>query len=600
MLAWMEEIAPYGIFTTDVELRIRSWNQWLVEHSGRPAHSVLGRPLLDAFPEVAARGLESHFRSALNGENIVLSTALHRHLLALPSVVRDPAVAHMLQTVRIAPLTLGSTVMGTIATIEDVTQREIHAARLQRQQEHDRLLSVSLGHLLESEDPLQAAAEIFPRLAAPLKLESYSNYLVSPDGAELRLHAASGIPAEVRRLIGTLKIGQGLAGQIALRREALLLFNFQSVTEPYASMARETGLRAFLGFPLLLGEQLLGTLSFGSYSRDVIPPDEVDFLRRIAQYLSVALDRAFRDRALRDAQKGLAQHAEMLETKVAERTARLHETIAQLESFSYTIAHDLRAPIRTLKGFSEILLTDYAAQLPDTAESLVRRLLRASNRLDALTRDLLEFSRIARQDVRLEPVDIDELVHDIVMVTPSLQDGVLTVEAPLGVVLAQRTLLQQSLSNLFDNALKFAAAGRPIRIRVRTETVEEGCADAPHLPAGAFNPPVTLAAAPVPAAPGGRRRRIVVEDNGIGIAPESHEKIFGIFERVSGLDNVEGTGIGLAIVARATQQMGGRCGVESALGQGSRFWLELADAAPAASQAPVIATTPSEGSRGAP
>jgi signal transduction histidine kinase len=495
----------------------------------------------------------------------------------------------MLQTARIAPLLFGDHIVGTIATIEDVTQRESHAAVLRRQQEHDRLLSTALALLLSSDTPLQVAAQLFPNLAAPLRLEVYFNYLLSPDGLELRLHAAGGVTPEVKKAMAVLKVGEGALGLSAFGRKPIYIPHLQDSAEPHAQVVRRLGLQSYAGFPLLVGDRLLGTLSFGSYHRTTIAADEIEFLFTVAQYLALALDRALRENALREAQQTLSEHAEILETKIAERTAKLHETIAQLESFSYTIAHDLRAPIRSLKGFSEILLNDYAAALPETAQGLLGRLLRASQRLDALTRDLLQFSRLVRQDVKLGRVDVAELVHEIVVVTPALQDGVLTMAESLGVVSAQRTLLQQCFTNLFDNALKFARPGVPPHIGVRVEGRSDvRPVDAPDVsamfspstshPGNKHNTSALVSRAwPADAGPA-PRIRIWVEDNGIGVPPQAHEKIFGIFERVSGVDHIEGTGIGLAIVARAMQQMGGSCGVESAVGQGSRFWLELAAA----------------------
>lgn len=583
MLGWMEEIAPYGIFTTDPTLKIRSWNRWMVAHSGKSAESVIGRPLVEVYPDTAARRLDEHFHRALNGQIAVLSTALHKYLLPLPPVSREFGVPFMLQTARIAPLETKTAIVGTITILEDVTQRECQALILRRQQEHDRLLSSALGLLLESDRPLQIAAELFPRIAAPLKLEAYLNYLISPDGTELRLHAAGGIPAETRKALGTLPLGDGPCGQVALLRRPVLLSG-QSAPSPHTEMMRRLGLRSYAGFPLMIGERLLGTLSFGSYDRDTIMNEEIEFLSRIAQYLSVALDRALRERALQEAQQALSEHAEVLESKIAERTVRLHETIQQLESFSYTIAHDLRAPIRALKGYTEILLADHSADLPADGLTIVQRLQRASHRLDALTRDLLKFSKIARQDVELAPVDISEVVADVVQVTPLLSAAV-EVKDPLGVARAQRTLLQQCLSNLFDNALKFARQGEPLKIVVHSERIAAASSGAEPLTAHPFHPSIAPRAADPrdPLSGGGDgstrnrspRLRIWVQDNGIGIAPHSHQKIFGIFERVSGLENVEGTGIGLAIVARSMQQMGGSCGVESTLGHGAKFWLDF-------------------------
>jgi signal transduction histidine kinase len=570
MLGWMEDIAPYGLFTTDGDLVIRSWNHWLAAHSRLPAEAVIGRPLVEVFPDILARKLDEPFTRALRGEISVLSTALHKYLLPLPTAVQYYNVPWMLQTVRIAPLPAGEEIVGTITIIEDVTQRECHALILRRQHTLDRLLSDALALLLQSEHPLDIAAQLFAQLAVPLKLEVFFNYLLSPDGTELRLHAAGGIMPAVRKAMSTLALGESFCGQLAIHRTPLIETHVQSSTGEHTQAVRRLGLRSYAGFPLLIGDRLLGTLSFGSYERDGIAPDDVEFLAQIAQYVAIALDRAQRDTALREAQQRLHHHAAELETTIAERTTKLRDSIVQLERFSSTVAHDLRSPIRSLMGFTEVLLTDFAAAVPPEAQAMLHRLQTASHRLDALTRDLLKFSRIVGQDVKLSPVDVDELVQDIVSATPALQEGVLTVRPLLGVVTAQRTLLLQCLSNLFENAVKFARPGVRLAIIVRSELGATTVPD--RLESGApFHPSTagtTMAAGP--------RRRIWIEDNGIGIAPDAHQKIFGIFERIPGLTPVDGTGIGLAIVARATEQMGGVCGVDSTPGAGSRFWLELA------------------------
>lgn len=554
MLGWMQ-VAPFGILTTDSELRVRSWNRWLVSHSGLPEASVLGRPLFDLFPDIPARGLDKPLRRALLGEVAVLSTALHQYLLPLPPVSREFGATHMRQTARVAPLHAGGEIVGAVIILEDVTQREFQARVLRRQQEHDRILSGSLALLLEAERPLDAVAELFSRIAVPLKLDVFFNYLLAPGDRELRLHAAAGVSAEVRRGFATLALdGPEVCARCARTREPVLVSQAQSDVAPRAEFERRLGLRAYAVFPLLIGDRLLGTLSFGSYARDVMAADEIGIMRTLSQYLAVALDRAQREQALREAQRSLSLHADTLESTVAERTARLRETIEELESFSHTVAHDLRAPIRWLSGYTDMLLTDYADSLPAGAKAIVERLRHAGGRLDALTRDLLCFSRIARQDVDLEPVDVAEVVGELVAMTPGLQNEVVRIEGRPGRVLAHPTLLQQCLSNLFDNALKFSRPGVMPRITVRST--------------------------PAPGEPGGARRiRLWVEDNGLGIAPEMQAKIFGIFERASGVDHIEGTGIGLAIVTRAVLRMGGTCGVESEAGAGARFWLELLDAA---------------------
>jgi PAS domain S-box-containing protein len=577
---WMQEIAPFAILTTDARLHINSWNQWLATPSGLDADAVLGRHLFEVFPDLKARKLDDYFQRALGGEVSVLSTALHQYLLPLPNTVRGSSDRYMQQTARVAPLYSGTTVLGTITIIEDVSQREFQAGLLRRQHSREQLLSWALGHLLQSSDPLRDVAALFPKVSAEFQLEGHFNCLPDlPEGPSPPAARGERPPAP-KPAIDLLPAAAVLGDLCAGHRTPVLVNRIQEGSDPSAAAARALGARAFAGFPLLVGDRLLGTLSFASFHRDTIAPAEFEFLSTLAQYVAVALDRATREATLRETQAILREHAESLEAKVALRTERLHETISQLESFSYSVAHDLRAPIRALKGYCEILLEEHAAVLPADGRDVLGKLLRASDRLDILTRDLLRFSKLAMQPVELAPVDLAELVSDIVLLTPALTEDVLVIHGPLGRVLGQRTLLQQCLSNLFDNSLKFVRANQKPRIVVRSELMAEAAPAADSATAAPFNPATHPSTDPfggrsTPPVPAGQRLRLWIEDNGIGIAPEFHQKIFGIVERGIGSSAIEGTGIGLAIVARAMQQMGGLCGVESTPGSGSRFWLEL-------------------------
>ena len=266
--------------------------------------------------------------------------------------------------------------------------------------------------------------------------------------------------------------------------------------------------------------------------------------------VTVFVELARQKRLIQRQAENLALHNQE-QTRQLEMIQKLNEDLQEanreLEAFSYTVSHDLRAPLRALKGYTDILLEDYGPKLEATAKEYLSNLERAVVRMDALTRDLLSYSRIVRQQIGLEPVCVDAVCREVTAMNPALQppNTEMVVPPDLLPVRAHPTLLGQCLANLLDNAAKFVAPGVTPRIHIRTE-------------------------------PRGDRVRIWVEDNGVGIDPAHHQKIFGIFERVGNLKTNQGTGIGLAIVARAAQRMGGICGVESSVGNGSRFWIELA------------------------
>ena len=253
-----------------------------------------------------------------------------------------------------------------------------------------------------------------------------------------------------------------------------------------------------------------------------------------------------RDLALQEAQEKLKEHADDLEKRVAERTARLSETIAELESFSYSISHDMRAPLRAMQGYSTFVLAEYGGKLGPEGTGYLERISRAGKRLDNLVQDILTYSRLARTDLEMQPVDLDKLVDDIVQQYPGLQpsQAEVIVKKPLLRVMAHEASLTQVISNLLGNAVKFMPTGQKPVIKLWTE-------------------------------PRGEELRIWVEDNGIGIAAKDLTRIFGIFERVYPDKTYEGTGIGLSIVRKGVERMNGQAGVESELGKGSKFWIQL-------------------------
>jgi PAS domain S-box-containing protein len=245
------------------------------------------------------------------------------------------------------------------------------------------------------------------------------------------------------------------------------------------------------------------------------------------------------------AQERLETHAAELEKKVRERTAKLEGMVAELEAFSYSLSHDMRAPLRAIQSFSEIVLNDHGEKIPEGVEYL-RKVISAAGRMDRLIQDVLSFARLSRAEIKVMPLDVDKLVHDIIHERPELHPprAIVTVKSPLLPVLGHDASLTQCITNLLDNAVKFVMPGVSPMVEVFTRSA-------------------------------GDRVRICVRDNGIGISPENQRRLFAIFQRLHPAERFEGTGVGLAIVRKAAERMNGTVGIESAEGQGSTFWVEL-------------------------
>jgi signal transduction histidine kinase len=206
-----------------------------------------------------------------------------------------------------------------------------------------------------------------------------------------------------------------------------------------------------------------------------------------------------------------------------------------------------------MHGFSEIVLEEYAQHVPDAGKNYLHRISASAARLDELIRDVLNYSRIVREELKLERVDVEKLLFEILDTYPSLTagGGTVEVEGPLPPVIGNVAALTQVFSNLLGNAVKFVKPDEPPRVRVWAHVKR-----------------------------GGDTVRLWIQDNGIGIPKELHGRLFGIFQRLHGQEPYEGTGIGLAIVRKAVERMGGRVGLQSEPGKGSRFWVEfkMADA----------------------
>ncbi|MFO1499832.1 MAG: ATP-binding protein [Verrucomicrobiota bacterium] len=238
-----------------------------------------------------------------------------------------------------------------------------------------------------------------------------------------------------------------------------------------------------------------------------------------------------------------------LEQRVEERTASLREAIAQMEEFSYSVSHDLRAPVRAMHGYAQVIDEDYGDRLGPQGKAYLERIVQNAARMDRLIRDLLVYSRMARREVQLSRVALGPLLRDIISQNAAFgpdQAGIL-VPAELPDVVGHEPSLSQVISNLLSNAVKFVRPGVVPEVRLRSE-----CRDG--------------------------QVRVFFEDNGIGIRPEHQHRLFGMFERVHPGDTYEGTGIGLAIVRKAMERMGGKVGLESDGVHGSKFWIELSAA----------------------
>jgi PAS domain S-box-containing protein len=257
-------------------------------------------------------------------------------------------------------------------------------------------------------------------------------------------------------------------------------------------------------------------------------------------------DQKSTERELHGFNRTLQRAREDTDRARAESKVQLQEAVEQLETFAYSIAHDMRAPLRTLHQYAEMVAKDFAHEVPLEARVYLNKIMGASERLDSLIREVLIYTRVSQGRMDLKSMNLDRLLTNILTAEPALlqPDVELNVRAPLMPVIGDQTAMTQAFTHLLANAVKFVPAERKPRVTIWTEQI-------------------------------GDKVRLFFRDNGIGVAASDRERIFKMFERLQPEARHAGSGIGLTIVRRAVERMGGTLGVESAEGQGSVFWIEL-------------------------
>jgi signal transduction histidine kinase len=305
------------------------------------------------------------------------------------------------------------------------------------------------------------------------------------------------------------------------------------------------GAVALTGMPVRFVEEskAQGNLWFDVYAFQVGPMEE----RKVAILFTNITERKRDDQILLNAKNEIGRHALELEQVVFDRTRELRDTIGELEGFSYSVSHDMRAPLRAMQSYASFLVDEYGDKLDEKGINYLNQIMRSAVRLDQLIQDVLSYTRVLHSKLPMETVDLDRLVRDIVATFPNGQPikPEIHIIGTLPKVIGNVALLGQVVSNLLTNGAKFVLSGTGPRIEISAEET------------------------------GGDSVRVWFKDNGIGIAPENHQRIFRLFERIHPITEYEGTGIGLTIVRKAGERMGAEVGFDSHLGGGSNFWIQL-------------------------
>jgi signal transduction histidine kinase len=247
------------------------------------------------------------------------------------------------------------------------------------------------------------------------------------------------------------------------------------------------------------------------------------------------------------AKEALAQLNTELEQRITARTAALNAKSKELETFAYSVAHDLKAPLRGIEGYSRLLLEEHTANLNEEARTFVKTIRSSSEEMDQLIEDLLDYSRMERRELKTDRIELRTFVNSVVdqkKVEAAARGVDITIDVNGGFVHGDLNGLSQALKNYLDNAIKFSKGSADPRIEIGADETERSC-------------------------------RLWVRDNGLGFDMKYKDRIFDIFERLNRSEDYPGTGIGLAIVRRAMERMGGKAWGEGEPGRGAKFYLEI-------------------------
>jgi signal transduction histidine kinase len=381
-------------------------------------------------------------------------------------------------------------------------------------------------------------------LQAAATREDRPRILLADDNADMRLYVR-GLLAE-RWIVETAADGQEALEKAMLASPDLVLSDVMMPRLDGFGLLRELRRHPKTStIPVVLlsaragEESKVEGLERGADDYLIKPFSAQELIARVGANLELARLRRKVESELRDSN-------EELERRVGERTTSLAGALRELETFSYTVAHDLRSPLRAMRQLSDLLLEDYAPRLGVTGRDYARRIGEAAARMDRLTADLLEWSRLTKVGVHRERLDLPRVVgvvlaefgEEIARKTADVRNDTEALPA-----VGDVKLLSEAIRHLVRNALTFAQPGRAPRVRVTTEAAQGST-------------------------------RLWVEDQGVGIDPAYHPKLFRVFERFGGGDP-GGTGMGLALAKKAVERMGGEIGVVSRAGAGSRFFIEL-------------------------
>jgi PAS domain S-box-containing protein len=523
------DVAQEGIWVTDDRGVITYVNQRLADLLGETSGTLLGRPVYD-FIEAdsrpgARRTLSRRGPSASQSQDIRFrrhdGTQLWGLVSSSPILGKDGVL------------------VGTVGMVTDITERKRAEDQLRRSADRLTMLHDMDQAILAAQSPVEIGRAALGRVRRMVPCQRCTVTLF--DFAQGQAQLVAGYAGGTNLPPASMPLSD-LSPPEQLRRGSVQeVEDLKTIQDPSGQvrLLLAEGMRSLLSVPLLVEGEAIGEISLASSTPAAFHAEHRDIALEVAAPLAIAIQQA-RLREEMSCQRG------ELERRVAERSAELRATTAELETLLYSVSHDLRAPLRQLIGFSRQLLDESGQRLDPTGLHYAQRIHEAADHMATLVEDLISLSRIGRQDLLRREVKLATLVEDVVNGLPSLPDGRVIdwqVEE-LPTVQCDPGLTRIAVANLLSNAVKFTRPRQRATIRIRPVRVDGQVG-------------------------------LAVEDNGVGFKMAYAGKLFGMFQRLHRRDEFEGNGAGLAMVQRIAHRHGGRVWAEAEPDAGATFYLTL-------------------------
>jgi PAS domain S-box-containing protein len=532
LLAAIVESSDDAILAKDLNGIVTSWNAAAEKLFGYSANESVGRSITQIIPQ-----------DRLNEEEQILNSIRRGKLLDHSETVRLMKNGQLIHvSLRVSPIkdAVGK-IVGASTVARDITERK--RAESELRQYIDRLSVINrLDRVISSTFEID---EVYDALVSEMRrlfqFDRTSLIGINDDGTEWKIIQQWTI-GESAFVPGTWRKSEDSVVGLLLRNKQAYVEDRigEGKNWPETDLLRKEGISSRVLVPLIVKGNVIGVMTLESKNSNAYSKLDVQILESLADQVGISMHNSLMYGKVQD-------YARTLEKRVEDRTAQLEVANKELEVFAYSVSHDLRAPLRHINGFIELLGKDQGSGVSEKSARYLQIIFEAAKRMGELIDDLLSFSRMAREEIRKTSLNATSLVNDVVASLRSEIEGrtVRWMIHELPMVTADPAMLKLVFVNLISNAQKFT----------RTRDVAE-------IEIGSIKSD-------------GKEIILFVRDNGVGFDMEYAHKLFGVFQRLHSKDEFEGTGIGLANVRRIISRHGGRTWAEGTVGVSASFYLSL-------------------------